>query len=109
MGLEIPARDGLASNYQANNSYSAYYDMIDRVFTLNKWYAEVANETENVYFLNISGQFDSKYNMQESTRNVNTRNSTNETYQSNGVHPAYSGYMQIADACYRDFVHKLQE
>ena len=57
MGLEIPARNGLASNYQANNSYSAYYDMIDRVFTLNKWYAEVANETENVYFFDEIASF----------------------------------------------------
>lgn len=103
MGLEIPARDGLAINYSANDMYSDYYAMLDRVFTLNKWYAEIAENTENVYFLNVSGQFDSKYNMQTSTRNVNMRNSTTETYQSNGVHPATSGYMQIADACYRHF------
>ena len=103
MGLEIPAREGLAKNYLANNTSSMYYEMMQRVFSLNKWYKEIADATENVYFLNIAGQFDSKNNMQTASRQVNTRNATTETYQSNGVHPAESGYYQIADACYRHF------
>lgn len=40
---------------------------------------------------------------------VNTRNSKKEIRQINGIHPAQSGYFQIADACYRDLTHRLQE
>jgi len=35
---------------------------------------------------------------------VNSRNSTTEVRGTNGIHPATSGYYQIADAVYRDFV-----
>lgn len=110
LGLQIPARDGLGANYGANGIYSRYYDLIQHVWNLNKWYSDLAEEYPyNVSYVNIAGQFDTENNMMVSTRPVNTRNSKIETYQANGVHPAYEGYMQIADACYRDFVHKLQE
>ena len=46
--------------------------------------------------------------MPESTRTVNARNSKEETYQTNGVHPDTTGYYQIADAAYRDLINKLQ-
>lgn len=111
MGLEVPARDGLGLNYGANGIYANYYDLIQHVWNLNKWYSEIALESayaNNVSFINIAGQFDTEHNMNTSTRQVNTRNSNKETYQSNGIHPAQSGYYQIADACWRDFHHKLQ-
>ena len=56
-------------------------------------------------FINISGQFDTDYNMQCTQKKVNTRSNTTEIFGTNGVHPAYEGYMQIADAAFRNMVH----
>lgn len=110
LGLQIPSRDGLAVNYGARTyPYSWYDEMLDYVFKLNGWYQDIAEEYSNVSFVNIAGQFDSDNNMQTSEMSVNVRNSATEIVQTNGVHPAVSGYYQIADACYRDFVHKLSE
>ena len=36
-------------------------------------------------------------------RTVNKRNSNKEFFGGNGVHPADSGYLQIADVFYRAF------
>jgi hypothetical protein len=109
LGLQIPARDGLGANYGASGVYSRYYDLMQHVFNLNDWYAKVAEAyPNNVSFVNIAGQFDTEHNMITAERTVNVRNTEVEVYQSNGVHPARTGQMQIADACYRDFIHKLQ-
>lgn len=109
LGLQIPARDGLGVNYGANGIYSRYYELMQSVWDLNEWYSDLAEEyPNNVNYINVAGQFDTENNMPIATRTVNARNSKTETYQSNGVHPAYEGYLQIADACYRDFIHKLQ-
>jgi lysophospholipase L1-like esterase len=105
MGIELPARDGLGNNYGASGNYADYYKMMQYVHNLDSWYDEIASNNSNVYHINISGQFDTEFNMRTATRAVNIRNSTIETYQSNGVHPANSGYMQIADAAWRNMVH----
>lgn len=107
VGLEIPARDGLANNYGATGLYSQYYTLMQYVFDLDNWYDDLSADNTNVSHFNLSGQFDTENNMQTATRQVNVRNSNTETYQSNGVHPANSGYMQIADAVYRDITAKL--
>ena len=114
LGIQVPARDGLAENYgsSANGTILAhYYDALSWAFTLNNWYADIAAESEyanNVSFVNVAGQFDTEYNMLTVTEQVNIRNSTTVERQSNGVHPAASGYYQIADACWRNFHHQLQ-
>ena len=108
LGLQIPSQEGVALNYGASGAYSNYYDLVNHVWNLNELYAEIAAEYDNVSFVNVCGQFDTENNMSSGSRTVNVRNSTTETYQTNGVHPAPSGYYQIADACYRDFIHKLQ-
>ena len=107
VGLEIPARDGLGANYGATGVYSKYYGLMQFVFNLDKWYEEIASNNSNVYHVNLAGQFDTEHNMSVSTRPVNVRNSQTEEYQSNGVHPATSGFMQIADAVYRDITARL--
>ena len=105
MGIEVPSLDGIGRNYGCSWNY---YDKLKKVFVFNKWYAEIADEYANVHFVNIAGQFDTENNMQTDTRFVNVRNSATEVYQSNGVHPATSGYNQIADAVYRDITAQLQ-
>lgn len=107
MGLQIPARDGLGVNYGATGIYSNYYELMQYVHNLDSWYDDLAAANTNVYHINISGQFDTEHNMQTGTRTVNTRNSDTETYQTNGVHPAESGYLQIADAAYRSITGLL--
>lgn len=107
MGLEIPARDGLGVNYGAKGNYSDYYALVEYVAKLDDLYAEIAGENTNVYTINISGQFDTEHNMMTQERHWNTRNSGTYQMQSNGVHPANSGYLQIADAAYRHFVGLL--
>lgn len=112
LGLEVPSRDGLGVSYGASGLYSRYFDLLSYVFHLNDIYKGIAESDEytgKAFFVNVSGQFDTEHNMMTGTRQVNTRNSTTETYQKNGVHPAVSGYYQIADACYRDFMHRLQD
>lgn len=52
----------------------------------------------------LAPQFDSDNNMQAASTPVNTRNPATELRGTNGVHPAASGYNQIADACWRDFI-----
>lgn len=109
LGLEVPSYDGLAHNYGSNNYKNAYYYQMNHVWKLNALYAQIASEnSSNVSFVNVAGQFDTENNMITSTRPVNVRNSQTEVYQTNGVHPDVTGSDQIADACYRDFVHKLQ-
>jgi len=107
IGLEIPARDGLGANYGATGIYSRYYDLMQFVFNLDQWYEDVADNNTNVYHVNLAGQFDTEHNMLTATRQVNARNTEIEVYQSNGVHPAYTGSMQIADAIYRDITARL--
>lgn len=42
--------------------------------------------------------------MQHKEEDVNTRNSAKEWLDTNGVHPDTSGYYQIADVVYRNFI-----
>lgn len=104
MGLEVPSLDGFGVNYGCSWNY---VDKLRAVFRFNRAYESLADEYENVHFVNIAGQFDTENNMRESTRPVNARNDTTETYQTNGIHPATSGYNQIADAVYRDLTGML--
>lgn len=109
MGLQIPARDGLGANYGANGTYADYHGLMQYVFNVDKWYSDLKSQYPNhLTTVNIAGQFDTEHNSITATRTVNARSSETEVYQSNGVHPASSGYMQIADAAYRDLTHKLQ-
>lgn len=105
IGLQVPSLDGFGANYGCSWNY---YDKLKFVFNVNQWYFDLAQEFDNVDFINLSGQFDSENNMQTSTRQVNVRNSKTEIYGTNGVHPANEGYLQIADAVYRHITHLLQ-
>ena len=98
LGLEIPSLDGCGVNYGCSWNW---FEKARYVFDLNDWYAEIAEEYDNVNFVNIAGQFDTENNMITGTRQVNVRNTKTETYQTNGVHPDTSGYNQIADAVFR--------
>lgn len=104
LGLEVPSLDGLGANYGCSWNY---YDKLSFVFNYNNYLMELEKEIPEVEFINISAQFDTENNMQTSTRKVNARNSKEEVYGINGVHPANEGYMQIADAVYRNLNNNL--
>lgn len=108
VGIQVPSLNGgLGANYGATGGYSQLYKMLKTAQTLNLAYQSLANEAAYsswVKFVSVAPVFDSENNMPITTKAVNTRNATTENIGTNGVHPASSGYYQIADAAYRDFV-----
>ena len=112
MGLQYPSLNGgLGNNYGARaNSYAELWSSIQSVQSLNKAYEALCNDA--IYssfckFINISGQFDSEFNMPYSTTPVNLRSSITERLGNNGVHPSEEGYMQISDALIRMLVKEF--
>lgn len=109
IGLQVPSIDGMGANYGAAASWN-YYTKLLKVFEFNKAYEDWTKESAYsgfMSFVHLSSQFDTENNMPQGTRTVNVRNAKTEVYGTNGVHPEYEGYMQIADAAYRNLMHKL--
>ena len=108
MGLQVPSvSGGMGANYGAELPYCDDYGMTRYVMELNRVYEAWTMEEEYaafMEFINISGQFDSDYNMPAAEKRVNTRNARKEWIGTNGVHPLPEGYLQIADAVYRNLV-----
>ena len=108
MGLQIPSvNGGTGANYGANLPYCDDYGLTRFVLELNRCYEAWSQEDtyrEYLEFINISGQFDSENNMPYAYKCVNTRSSVTEKIGTNGVHPLTEGYLQIADAVYRNLV-----
>ena len=111
MGVQVPSvRGGMGASYGATGTaYADNYGMAVTALNMNDAYQEFANRPEYsgfVEFVNISTQFDTEYNMQHNAGvNVNTRNSTTKEWLDiNGIHPDTSGYYQIADVVYRNFI-----
>lgn len=102
IGLQMPCLDGLGENYGATGIYSKYLTLQQFVINHNKWNKERADFFGGD-FIQLCGQFDSRYNCITQEEEVNTRNATKETIGANGVHPDTKGYYQIADAVYRHF------
>lgn len=113
MGIQLPSvNGGCGHSYGANSQYSNWYGLVRSVMNMNLAYQEMANEDEfkdYVEFINISGQFDSEYNMPRQSKTVNTRSTSTELVGTNGVHPSTEGYYQIGDAAYRALVPELTE
>lgn len=57
-------------------------------------------EAESIYIVPTHLNIDTERNMQTESVAANSRNSTTIVRQSNGVHPAASGYYQMADSVY---------
>lgn len=105
MGIQVPSLDGFGTSYGCSWNYM---DKLRFVHELDHWYADVAAEYSNVYTISTVGQFDAEYGYPTSTVPVNARSTKTEARQTNSVHPSDSGYMQIADAVYRDLTYRLQ-
>lgn len=109
MGCVIPSPNGgTGTNYGAIMPHCDDYGLARYVMELNIAYREWAREPQYSSFLeyiNISGQFDSDHAFPKIEKPVNTRSSYKEFLDVNGVHPTKEGYMQIADAAFRNMVH----
>ena len=107
LGLQVPSQNGFGENY---GIAWKYYDKLQHIWKLQEIYQTISKEpqyTGKVDYINISAQFDSEYNMPHAERNANIRTTQKEYVQTNGVHPAIDGYMQIADAVTRNFLTKI--
>lgn len=113
MGLFVPSvNGGMGASYGAQLPYCDYYDFVRFVMELNKAYEEwtlLPEFRDYTEFVNTSGQFDSDNNMPNTEKSVNTRNKKTEIIGTNGVHPLPEGYLQIADAVFRNLVHLCKE
>ncbi len=108
MGLPFPSvNGGTGANYGAVLPYCDDYGLILYVMELNRQYEKWAFEEEYLEFINVSGQFDSENNMPSTQKPVNTRSTRTEVIGTNGVHPAEEGYLQIADAVYRNIIKTI--
>ena len=117
VGLEIPSvRGGASGNIATGIRLSDQYGMTNGVMNMNMFYQEFANSSETsgtsgdayntfIEYVDIASQFDTEYNMPHEMVDVNSRNFIDKEWiDTNQLHPADCGYMQIADVIYRNFV-----
>ena len=113
MGIIMPGTTGgVGWNYGAVMPYCDGYNLRRFVLRLNELYQDWANEPEYrdfVEYINTSGQFDCDNNFPEVEKPVNTRSKKTEMMGINGLHPIDAGYMQIADAAFRNMVKLCKE
>lgn len=98
-GVQMPSANGMGKNYGTSPSYSAWIDWV--FLGHHKWLKEIAEEIGNAYFVDISAQFDTEHGYNTENVPVNKRSNETESYQSDPVHPATSGYLQFGDAIFR--------
>lgn len=111
LGLPIPATNGgLGTSYGATGQYADYWRLRRLVSGYNLMLRELSADaaySAMTTYVEVAAQFDADNNMPGSAAPVNTRNATTMWRSSNGVHPADSGYHQIADAAYRAMARLL--
>ena len=106
LGLANPSPSGgLGANYGSASNLSSYV-----------WARRFAREYDDlitaksggvVSYIPIFPVVDSKYAYPEADTAVNFRTSTTEKRGTNGVHPSGNGYLQMADAVYRQLCATL--
>ncbi|MBR6747384.1 MAG: SGNH/GDSL hydrolase family protein, partial [Clostridia bacterium] len=104
LGLQVPSQDGFGQNYGCMWNWRS---MVDYITRMDRRYEIIAGEFENVTFHSLAGQFDREYGYPTVEEAPNVRSSVRISRQSNGVHPSFEGYMQIADAMTRAVVKEL--
>ncbi len=111
VGLQLPSLNGgLGNNYLDDVNWSNAYEVSKRVWALNRAYENMCNESGYSGFceyIDIAAVFDSENNGLETVKAVNLRNSKTEYIGTNGVHPATSGYYQIADAVFNYLISEF--
>lgn len=103
IGLVIPPshdQSAFGANYQGNSQYRDRYNrniglLRDSILTTYS-----ASEGDGILLAPVNCCLDTRNNMQTTTEQLNAQNATTHNIQSNGVHPAASGYKQIGDMLY---------
>jgi len=113
MGLPgCSVNGGTGTSYGAQMPYCDDYGQCRLVMEMNLAYEAWTKEPgycEYMEFINISGQFDAEFMMPAEDKPVNIRSKQTERIGINGNHPLPEGYMQIADAAFRNMVHLCKE
>lgn len=108
-GTLVSQNGGLAASYIAGSVAGKNKEI---GFNLKSWllflnYQSMCSESEfasYVIFLDTNSEFDATTNYPTSTKALNTRSSTLENIDTNGVHPSNQGYWQIADTYFRALI-----
>ena len=96
--------------YGAELPFTNAFDIKHYKFELRLAYQAWANEPyyrDFVEFVDVTAQFDAEYNYPYIEKPVNTRSNITERIDTNSCHPTDAGYMQIADAVYRNVVNEF--
>ena len=108
--LSPSSKGGLGTNYGAEPPFNNYLNLVNYHIELCKAYQSWCKEDKyknNLELVHMSGQFDSENNYPYIEKRVNSRCPTTERLDTNGVHPAPCGYLQMADAIYRNLVKEF--
>ncbi|MBQ9922365.1 MAG: hypothetical protein IJO52_09260 [Clostridia bacterium] len=113
VGLTLPSvNGGCGTNYGAHLPSCDWYEYTRFVLESNRVHQNWVLEEEFhgfADFVCVSAQFDTENSFPTAQKSVNTRSTKTEEIGINGAHPTYEGYMQIADAVYRNMIHTLSE
>ncbi|MFA6060728.1 MAG: SGNH/GDSL hydrolase family protein [Taibaiella sp.] len=92
-------QDAFGKSYDSGQTYYRYKRNLSILYS--KLLAKFSGKTASkLWLLPYNVSLDTVNNMIVETVAVNSRNSATVVRQANGVHPAASGYLQIADAAY---------
>lgn len=102
IGLTVPpsrSQDSFGANYGCGHTRQRYF------YNNGLWRKRVVEQfsgrsASRVRIAPIGLALDTQNNMQTTTEAINSHNATTVARQSNGVHPASSGYRQIGDSVY---------
>ena len=92
---------GANNSASANNGNYNWHGYCHKVKEYNKLLLALNDDSTfktYVRVVNVHAQFDAYNGYPTGTKAINTRVSTTETVQTNGVHPRNEGYWQLADA-----------
>ncbi len=113
LGMIPPSfNGGMGKSYGATLPLCDQYGYMCHVLKMNEIHEQWATSPEYkdfVEFVNVSAQFDGENNFPTEEKPVNTRNKKTEIVGINGAHPMEEGYMQVADAVYRNLVHEIKK
>jgi hypothetical protein len=99
LALTIPPASQDAFGHDSQNGTTAYQQK-SGVFALVQQLLSRYASDSRIFFIPINTNLDTVNNMQTEQVQVNSRNTTLITRQSNNVHPGNSGYYQEADVFY---------
>lgn len=100
---------GIGNHVYGATQWSDEQRLKRMMFRICEMYEELANTYANVEVVWTTCMIDSEYALQESESAINYRIASKEVLGVDYVHPADSGFFQIADGIISDFMHCLDD